>query len=283
MLRFRLENSVDSIDLDEQAVTGYGVQALSGLSGLGLPPVQQQWLEGAGDGAVYRGQRVLSRDIDVKLDVFARDREDLLERMARLAAMLSDEFTLVALDGGKRWTTKAIRVGGGDYSLGVDSTGEREWQTVVTIRCGDPYFTSSDVSKKVIKASSGSSFLSNLASMQVSASQAIGEITLENTGDARSYPVWTVTGPGHDFKAISPSGETLWWQGTLAVGDVLTIDTLRGTVVDQTGTNRYADLAAAPRFWSIPKGTSTVTAELLGVTADSKIECAWRARKWMVV
>jgi Phage tail protein len=284
MLSLRLENSLDAIDLNEQATTGYGVQALAGLNGLGLPAVSQQWIEGAGDGATYRGSRVLSRDIDIVLDVRARDREGLLQYVSRLSKMLSGEFTLVVLDGPVRWTSKAVRVGGGDYTYGVDTTGERDWQTVVTVRCGDPYFTSSETSLKTITSGgTGTSFLSNLVGMPVSSSQAIGEITLENTGDARAYPTWRVYGPGHDFKAISPTGETLWWQGTLLAGESLIVDTLKGTVVDQAGVNRYDGLAAAPRFWSVPPGTTTVTAELLGVTTESRIECSWRPRRWMVM
>jgi hypothetical protein len=108
-------------------------------------------------------------------------------------------------------------------------------------------------------------------------------MTLDNTGDAIAYPVWTVFGPGDTFKAISPTGETLFWNASLSAGQRLTIDTRSGTVVDGTGTNRYASLAPAPRFWSLPPGTLTCTASLLNTTTASKIVCSWQARKWLVI
>ena len=62
-----LENDTDALDLDYVFKYGRGIQALSGATGFGLPPVSIRWLEGAGDGALYRGRRVLPRDIDLPL------------------------------------------------------------------------------------------------------------------------------------------------------------------------------------------------------------------------
>ncbi|MEU9044099.1 phage tail family protein [Kitasatospora sp. NPDC048343] len=285
MIRLQMESPLDVLNLNEVQEKGTGLQALTGLTGVGLPPVSVQWLEGAGDGSVYRGKRVLSREIDLPLDVVGRDREHLAELLSRLALVLAEPCTLAVVnDDGSRWTTEVVRTGGGDVTYGQGTTGERDLQTVVTLRASDPYFTSSEASSQVIGGDTKTgSFLSSMVSLPVAASQAIGSITLENTGDAVAYPVWEIHGPGYAFQAVSPDKETITWNGTLAAGEVLTLDARTGTVVDQTGANRYADLGPAPRFWSIRPGLSTATAQLLGVTADSKVICSWRARKWMVI
>ncbi|WP_327068720.1 phage tail family protein [Kitasatospora sp. NBC_01302] len=284
MIKLQLESTLDILNLNEVQEKGTGFQALTGMTGAGLPPVSVQWLEGAGDGSVYRGRRVLSRDIDLPLDIVGRDRAHLADLLSRLARVLAEPCTLALVnEDGSRWTTEVVRTGGGDVTYGQSTTGERDLQTVLTLRA-DPYFTSSEASFQVIGGDTKTaSLLSNLASLPVAASQAIGSITLENAGDSVAYPVWEIHGPGYGFQAVSPDKETLAWGGTIAAGEVLTVDARTGSVVDQAGTNRYADLAPAPRFWSIKPGLSTATAQLLGVTADSKIICSWRPRKWMVI
>lgn len=287
MARLQLESATDILDLDAVLKAGRGVQVRSGVTGLGLPPKQVQWLEGAGDGALARGRRVLRRDIDLPLLVQGVDREDLKAWLSRLAMVLAGTATLrLVEDDGSSWYTRVEHVGGGDYTYGIDSVGERDFFTVITLSSGDPYWTNADPRSITINtATTGAGFLgSGLVGLSVANSQAIGSINLENSGDARAYPVWTVYGPGQNFQAISPSGEIIRWTGTLGAGEKLIIDTRNGTVVDGTGANRYGSLAPAPRFWSVPPGLTTSTASLDNITpGTSKIVCEWRPRKWMVI
>ena len=286
MPRLQLESDTDTLDLDEFLANGRGVQVRSGVTGLGLPPKQVQWLEGAGDGAVARGRRALPRDMDLPLMVYGRNRAELKDWLSRLAKVLAGTCTLrLVEDDDTSWYTKTEHVGGGGYTYGVDTTGEDEFFTVVTLRAGDPYFSSSVPGQKSIDARSANrGLLNNLSKLSVASSQAIGTMDIDNVGDAVAYPVWTIYGPGENFMAVSPSGEALNWTGTLAAGAVLTVDTKAGTVVDHTGANRYAELAPAPRFWSLPPGKSQAIASLDAVVADqSRVVCTWTPRKWMVI
>ncbi len=126
-------------------------------------------------------------------------------------------------------------------------------------------------------------FVSNFGSLPVAPSQAIGSIEMRNSGDVEAFPVWQIYGPGDTFRAVSEARQELVWEGALDVGESLTIDTRRGTVVDGDGVNRYAELAPAPRFWPVPPGTNTAEASLLNTNEDSRIVCTWRARKWVVI
>jgi hypothetical protein len=284
MAKLLLENALDSLSLNGIEDEGRGVQATTGVTGLGLPPVSVQWLEGAGDGATFRRSRTLPRDMDIPLDIVGRNRDDLKKITSRLAKMLAGPCTLrLVEDDGTDWSTQVVRVGGGEYSYGNDTTGTKDVQTVITLRAGDPYWTSSEATTQQIGATAAGAFVSGFMSMPVASSQAMGSITLENTGDVSAYPVWTIFGPGDNFKAISPKGETLWWKGSLTASQSLIVDTQRGTVVREDGSNQYALLAAAPRFWAIDPGTATCTASLLNTTSASKITVQWKPRKWMVI
>lgn len=285
MPSLQLSNDSDVLDLDYVLKTGRGIQVTSGVTGLGLGAKQAQWLEGAGNGSLYRGTRALARDIDLPLYVLGDNRADLKYLMARLAKMLAGPCVLTFTDDdGTAWATTVVHTGGGDYTYGKDTVGERELQTVITVRAGDPFFTATSPMRQTIKGVTQSrGLIGKLVNLRLASSQRIGSITLSNTGDADAYPIWTVYGPGDTFTAISPTGQTLQWNGTLAATDVLTIDTKAGTVVDQTGANRYDKLAPAPRFWTVPQGTSTAQCSLLNVNSASTITCTYNTRRWLVV
>ncbi|MEU7905893.1 hypothetical protein [Actinoplanes sp. NPDC049118] len=261
-----LTNRTDTINLDDVANFGTGAQATAGATGLGFPEVSAQWIEGAGDGATYRGSRLRSRNIDLPLHLVAADRPRLQELVARLEMMLaSGECTLRWVqDDGTYWSTSVAWQGGGGWRYGTDTTGERDLSTVITLRAGSPYWTYSvSSSEKIQNSSSGRGLLNGpLTRMRVAASQAIGEIRLTNPGTAPAYPVWTVQGPGTNFVARSPSGATLRWAGTLTADEKLIIDCRTATVTDGTGANRYGQLAPAPKFWPVPPGTSVAVASL---------------------
>jgi hypothetical protein len=286
--RLRLEAANgDAFDLDGIAGSGLGIAALEGATGFGLPPVSTQWIEGAGDGAQYRGGRVLARDLDLPIYVQAPTRADLKVMMARASTMLAGPMVLRFVeDDGSSWTLNVRRVGGGQLTLGRDVRAENWLTTVVTLRAGDPFWTSSAVTRREIVASAGRGLLEgtvSLSMLRVSPSQTLGSITMENTGDADAYPVWTITGPGSNLVCTSATGESFAWNGTLTAGQTLTIDTRAASVVDGTGTNRYADLGPAPQLWRIPPGTTTASVILTGSTAASKIAAEWRPRKWAVI
>ncbi|MEU5433817.1 phage tail family protein [Streptomyces sp. NPDC020719] len=281
MTSLLLATERDTLDLAGQAMTGFGFQATAGMTGRGLPAVDVQWLSGAGDGARWRGQRVQPRDLDIPLDILGRDRSHLSELVSRLAQAVAGECQLVLVDDQDvRWSTSVYRTGGGD----ITDDGGTSLQTVISFRAPDPYFVASTISTQSVTGDPGKKpFLSNLVAMPLAASQAIGNVQLDNTGDVPAYPVWEVYGPGRDLTVTAPTGETLRWQGTLATGERLIVDTRNGSVRDGANTNRYADLATAPRFWTVPPGTSTASISLLDTTADSRIVCSWRPRKWMVI
>jgi hypothetical protein len=299
MPKLRLESSTDAFDLDGIFGNGLGVVALDGVNGVGLPSVSAQWIEGAGDGAVWRGERVLPRDIDLPLYIAAPDRATLRATTARLAQMLAGPMTLRFVeDDGTSWTLAVRRTGGGQMVLGTDTNrAVTEASTVISLRAGDPFWTSSTVQRASVTALIGRGLLSydpdgsgptarggsSLSFLRVSASQTLGAFTMANDGDAPAYPKWTVTGPGSNLVVTSSTGESFAWNGTLGTTDTLTIDTRQATVTDQTGASRYASLGTAPRLWRVQPGVTTANVALTGSTSATTIVVEWQPRRWTVV
>lgn len=284
-VKFRLESGLDVMNLNEVYETGYGVQVLSGATGLGLPPVSIQWQEGAGDGAVFRGQRATPRDIDLPIVVVGRDRTHLKQVIGKYTQMLARSCRLVFVDDdGTEWFTEVHRTGGGSFNYGQDTDGLRELRTVISLRSGDPYFTA--VKSKTITAAQGSSalpFVSNLSKLPVASSQVIGSFTMDNVGDAPAYPIWTVQGPATNPLFVSPTGQAFGFEAVIAAGETRTIDTRTGSVTDQTGASCYAELLPAPEFWPIPPGRTTGNLAVDGSDNTTKITCSFQPRRQGVI
>lgn len=283
-MKVRLEGTEGVLDLNGIDDYGLGYQALAGANFFGLPPLSSHWIEGAGDGAFYRGARVPPREGDLPIDILARDGAHLKQLISKLAKTLASpcELVVTASDG-TEWGTTVVRIGGGNWSTGIDTRGTRDLQMVLTLRAGDPYFTSRTISTIGTVVANTGSFLSGLGNLVVAPGQALGALRLENTGDVHAYPVWSIVGPGDSFMATSPSGEVLHWKGSLGVGETLTINTKNATVIDGTGANRYAELGSPPKFWAIPAGLSTANVSFDNITSASRLVCQWQARVWSVI
>lgn len=239
MLSLKIESPDDSLDLGALLNGSEGVQAVAGLTGAGLPPVSVQWSEGAGDGASYRGQRVLPRNIDIPLHIVGDSRASLRATVKRLAMILAAPATLRLTDtGGEQWTLGVVRVGGGDFIYGVDTDGEHELPLVITLRAGQPFWTAV-APVEVVK----STFTTTT-------------ITPSNPGSVETPPVWEIRGPGKNLVITSPTGEKLSWNGQLANGETILIDSAKGTVTDLAGASRYANLGPSPRFAKVKPGAS---------------------------
>ncbi len=195
-------------------------------------------------------------------------------------------LTVIDTDG-LSWYQDAHRVGGGNYVYGIDTTGERDVELVVTVRAGDPYWTATvPKTSQVIQQSETVGLLSAkpLTNLRLAASRAIGSIRIDNSGgDADAYPIWYVDGPGNNFRAVSPSDEVFQWNGTLVTGQTLKVDSRTGDVRDGSGANRYADMAPAPRFWAVPPGAIDVVASIEAPGPTTRITAQWRPRKWAVL
>lgn len=238
-----------------------GTAVLDDLDGLGLPPVSPRFFDGAGDGSTYRGSRVQPRDLTLPVLVTATERTVLRDRVSALATVLSPAHAPAVLTwtepDGTAWTTEVVRTGSDE----PDTDGETYYAQRLALRAPDPYWTRENATAQTIEsAGAGRGLLrpgGSLSELRLASGQVIGDAVIENPGDAPAYPLVTLTGPATTFDFTSPSGERLSWSGALAEGERRVFDHLAGTVVDDEGANRYAELGAAPRFWAIPPGVQT--------------------------
>lgn len=246
MVKLQLESEGTVINLNGIDENGKGVQVTSGVTGLGFPEPAIQWLEGAGDGAVFRAKRAQSRTIDLPLHFLADDRTELKELVRSFVTVADRECVLRFTDeeNNTSWIANVVRSGGGDFIYGEDTRGTREFNTVVTFTAGDPFWRRD------------SSELIELTDSE------FGDLTIDSLGDSPTPPKITVHGPGQNIILTGPRGDVTGWSGILVEEQSVTFDFERSTLLDDEGTERYFELSPGPQFWSLEGGESTINIEV---------------------
>ncbi len=277
-----------------------GVRARVALRGTGMAPVSNQWFEGAGTGKTFRGGRTLARVIDLPVKVYAppndpTNRALVRDRFANLARILSlpNAPARLTMDlnttpgQSDEWWLDVVRTGGGDWDWGSDTDGKSFIHSVFTFEAGDPYWTSIDQESKVISPEGvGIGLLGpgvSLAQLRVGSADGFGQTTIYNTGEVEAYPVWTIEAPFSSFTLTSQDGRVLKWVGaaTKSTGWIR-VNTQDGTVVDETGANRYAELDPAPQFWTVPPGTTTASVVMTAAGASTRATVVWNVRREVI-
>jgi hypothetical protein len=114
-------------------------------------------------------------------------------------------------------------------------------------------------------------------------SQVLGSVTVDLPGDADSWPVWTITGPGTPTVTNLTSGRSWQFASAISAGRTVTVDTRpdKLTVVDDLGADLYGSLDTYPDLWPLEPGLNDLTVEVASSTSASAIaftaDVRWRS------
>lgn len=272
-------NGVQTSLMDEDTF-----QVLWGVDGRFMPPVDLvEDLIPEESGSVLRQVRFGPREVGLPLDVRATSEQGLRALLRSLLTL----FNPTRGDGVLRSIGPAgdIRDLNCRYRAGMElreSQGEsgETWQrAMVVFRAFDPFwYDANDI--RLDFGTVATPFFPFLP-MRLSGSSVISDFSIFNTGDESAWPVWTISGPGSDpvFRNTT-TGKSLSLVTTLAVGDVVVIDTRprRKTIIKNGVTNLYPTLNPAGSLWPIGVGNNDISLTMTGTTAASKIEVAYKRR-----
>lgn len=260
----------------------------SGLMGVGIPPTEVRIDDSASDGGVWRFTKRGVRDIDMPVIVHGSGEADLETKLRRLSNILNDRRGAVTLranyPSGEAWEIQAHYVGGAETQFD-DDTNVTFCRWVVQLRCPNPYWTRTSAEQyNVGSAGAGRGLIPNLAELQVSSSQALGVLSVENSGDVESFPVWQFRGPSSTVTITDVNtGKAFLYDALIETGDTVIIDTLKGTVIDKlTGANLYANLGPSPKLFPIASGISSVNIVATDADSNTLISLAYQPRKEVV-
>lgn len=285
--RFFIETpSGDRLEL----VTGPGgpYSLMVGTMGLGVPPVRNRFTEGAGDGASFRGKSYGMRAMDLPIFVEGENRTEVESRVRVLA-------NAVDVPAGEGLPKVVVEYATGEvyempfvYQSGLEGDGTkstaRRTEIPLSLLCPVPFWVARDAVSFTLTANpTPVGLLPDLAALPLAPSETFGAISVNNTGDVECPITWVITGPGGPASA-ELGGRGWEFETVLTGGQIITIERTQNgvTVLDQTGASRYAELADAPFFFKLPKGTSVLNVSMIDATVASSIVGYFRPRKKVV-
>lgn len=247
-----------------------------------IPATSVRIDQSAADGGVWRFTKRGVRNIDLPVTVIGTDRGDVETKLRRLARLTQDALGATTLSANYSDDTSLTiglhYVGGADSTQWGSASGMIWCKWVMSFQAPIPFWESTTVqSFSVTSGNTGRGLLPELTKLKVSSSQALGVVTVNNTGDVAAFPVWTVLGPVDDL-VISNGTQGFGFNASVLAGQTITIDTETGTVIDDSGLNRYSILNPAPKLFALQPGTTSVSVLGTGADANTKITCSYSLR-----
>ncbi|MEU5030165.1 phage distal tail protein [Streptomyces milbemycinicus] len=235
------------------------------------------------DGNALRGLRAQPREVFLPVAFFDTDRAGFLASKRSFLGTLNPylglgTLTLTESDGSFR-TIEAYYVSGAEGDTGRDTSGLR-WQTFgLTFSCPSPYWLGEAIRLEFSAGASGGFF--PVLPLRVRDSQVLGDTTIDNPGDATSFPVWTIHGPATSA-VITNNTTGLSFSVTASLGssDVLVVDTrerVQTAVLNGTD-NWWPNLSTDSDLWGLEPGENDISLTLVGTDSDSMVQVDYRPR-----
>ena len=278
----------DVLDLSD----GEGYTCMPGREGFGVVEREVAYDALPDGGGALRSIRDKVRVIALPLRVQGATQEEYTARLRRLQAAMRHPrrsgievpgLLTVALPDGSRRSISAYYNGGlsttedilDDFLLRMSTFPNFELLAL------DPYWAGGQMSGGW-ESSGGGAFFGTMP-RQLAASQVLGDVVVDLPGDADSYPIWTITGPGTPTITNVTTGRSFEFSTAVSSGRTVTVDTRpdRLTVVDDLGADLYGSVASFPDFWPLEPGPNELTVELAGSTSASSVsftaDVRWQA------
>lgn len=256
-----------------------------GLKGFGIPATMVRIQNAATDGGIFRHTKRGIREVDLPIVTYGGDRattETALRRLSNALQNTSGPATLTATyANGDVYTLQVYYAGGGETVFG--ETGHSAFaKWVVTLQAPTPFWTSTAAQSVTLGTGSvGRGMLPKLSSLRLTATSVVGTVNINNTsGDVVSYPIWTIYGPFNaGVQVLNSANVGFTYNAAIPAGDFIKIDSYNNTVVNSAGSNMYANLGAAPKFFTVPPGSSAVQISGTGATSASTVTVTYYPRR----
>lgn len=262
---------------------GQGYVSLPGREGFGLPTREASYRELAEGGAdladIVDQVRLLNNGVSVKGATAA----EYQERLARLqAAMLHPRrngtrvpgtITVQLPDGTIRTISAYYNTGlsGAEERLDDHLTYYQEFPNLEFLAV-DPYWSGGQMGEGW-GATPGQPWFGAMP-RALASSAVLGSVTTVLRGDAETWPIWTIVGPGAPSAQNLTAGRGWAWRtdSPIPSGRVVTIDTRPTvlTVIDDLGNDLWEDMDDYPDLWPLEPGANDLMVTIDGATGASR-------------
>jgi phage-related protein len=134
---------------------------------------------------------------------------------------------------------------------------ERDFQ--VSLRASSPFFLG---------------YIEHFAPIAVPTSPA--STTITNLGNFGARPRFIIAGPITNPMIVNTTtGKQMLFNGTIAAGQVWTVDTRKMTVVDQAGVNKFSALDVTSDWIDLQSGPNTIQISGTGLAGGTSVQVYW--------
>lgn len=260
------------------------VGALEEVTGFESPEVRESsdnlvQMDGGIHGDFFYGRRPITMSGKVFNMADVTERNQRLSNLIKATNAMRDDATLMwTPDGGEQVYLKLrrqqpLRVSGGwvkDFQLSMVAADPRIYSTTLY---------STTVSASTAAGAGGFPFNMSFP-INFGAASVTGQILAENRGNAQTYPLLTVTGPGTNPSIYNATtGQTISIIYTLSAGESLVIDTLNRTVLlnGVAANNKYGALDFLnTSWWGMASGVNDIRLIFYSYAAGASLRVDWR-------
>jgi hypothetical protein len=253
----------------------------SGMAGFGIAPTEVRISQSANDGGIWRYTKRGIRDVDLPITVLGTDRADVESKLRRLARLTQDKKGPTQLranyDNDETLSLSMHYTSGAESQWG--SSAGMTWCTwLLSFQAPTPFWESNtEQTFSVTSANRGRGLLPELSKLKVTNSENLGTVVVESDADVDVFPTWIIEGPIAELE-ISSDSQSFGFNRTIVSGEIITVDTELGTVVNQDGDNLYSILNSAPKFFPFAPGNTTVQVNGAETNEETIIRCNYALR-----
>lgn len=231
------------------------------------------------------GTRVMAsiqdpRAIDILLLVKDTTFTALRSRLRLLVSYLNTadaDGTLTVMDEGGSSRSVSCR-----YKGGMEVVEERtNWaKFAISLYAASPFWMDASATSNSYTSGTPALFFPFFP-LKVSSSTIFADITVSNSGDVETFPIWTIRGPGSGLVITNnTTGKLLSLTYSIGVGETVIIDTRAGakTVLLNDGTNLYSLLSAASSLFPLQVGSNSIRVELNGTDTNTLVTLEYYRR-----
>lgn len=243
-------------------------------------------------GELLLGSKFATRGLTFPIALIAEDLRTFRERsraiVGRLNPLLGPGKLAIDLEGSGRQIS-AVYDGGLEGDIESTYWGTAWYETVLKMRCLDPYFEDEEptVLRFGTSGEEGIDFFpmftdENDVGPHFGSSAVFEQINVTNTGDGIAWPVWRIFGPASSPRFINASsGEALDLSadGGLVIGggEFVTIDTRPDSpdpksIVGFDGTRRFTHNADSSSLWGLGVGNNVISLQVDGANEQTRVE-----------
>jgi hypothetical protein len=253
----------------------------SGMTGFGIAPTEVRIAQSANDGGIWRYTKRGIRDVDLPITILGTDRDDVQSKLRRLARLTQDKqgpTELVADYSNDESLKLILHYTGGAESQWGSSAGMTWCTWLMSFQAPMPFWESNtEQTFSVTSADRGRGLLPELSKLKITNSENLGTVVVESDADVDVFPTWIIEGPITGL-VISSGLQGFGFNRAIVSGEIITVDTELGTVVNQDGDNLYSILNPAPKMFTFAPGNTTIQVDGTETTAETIVRCTYALR-----